>query len=94
VGSESRFNVNQGGEVDASVEAAMVIAQLLDPNPTHPVFFTGVRLPALANIGFRAPYDLCTIVEPVEECNIQVNVTPKYAFVDLHVGAFVDFRWQ
>jgi hypothetical protein len=50
------------------------------------VFLTGVRLPIVADQGFRCPYELCRVVEPMEELNSQVNVTLKYSFVDLHIS--------
>lgn len=69
-----------------------MISQLLDPDPSSPAFLTGLRLPTVAELGFRAPYDLCTIVEPAEESNIQVNLTPKFLFFDLHIGEYADIR--
>jgi hypothetical protein len=84
--SEFAFRVNYQGEVDTLVDPATTIAQLLDPDPSSPVFLTGLRLPIVADRGFRCPYELCRVVEPMEESNSQVNVTPKYSFVDLHIG--------
>jgi hypothetical protein len=72
--------------VDTLVDPATTIAQLLDPDPLSPVFLTGLRLLIVADRGFRCPYELCRVVEPMEELNSQVNVTPKYSFVDLHIG--------
>jgi hypothetical protein len=84
--SEYAFRVNYQGEVDTLVDPATTIAQLLDPDPSSPVFLTGLRLPIVADRGFSSPYELCRVVEPMEESNSQVNVTPKYSFVDLHIG--------
>jgi hypothetical protein len=84
--SECSFRINYRGEVNTSVSPAMAIAQFLDPDPVDPIFITGLRMPVVNGIGYRAPYELSTIVEPFEESNIQVNLTPKYSFVDLHIG--------
>ncbi|KAH8431015.1 uncharacterized protein LDX57_008676 [Aspergillus melleus] len=87
---ESTFRVNYQGEVDASVDPGIAIAQLLDPDPLKPVFLTGLRLPILAELGFRCPSDLCTVAEPMEESNVQINLTPKFSFVDLHIDYGAD----
>ncbi len=84
--SERAFRVNYQVGVDMSVDAEIAIAQLLDPDLSGPVFLTGLRLPIVADMGFRCPYDLCTVVEPIEESNSQVNLTPKFWFVDIHTG--------
>lgn len=86
VNSERDYLVHYQGEVDTSVDPATVIAQLLDPDPLGPVFLTGMRLQRVTDLGFRCPPDLCMLAEPMDETNAQVNVTPKFAFVDLHVG--------
>lgn len=89
---ESTLRVNYQGEVDASVDPGMAIAQLLEPDPLKPVFLTGLRLPILAALGFRCPSDLCTVAEPMEESNVQINLTPKFSFVDLHIGKIAPFH--
>lgn len=86
--SEEDFRINFQGEINETIDHGIVLAQLIDPDPVHPVFLTGLRLPSVENCGFRCPYDLCAVVEPEEECNVQVNMTPKYSFVDLHIGKF------
>jgi hypothetical protein len=85
---EEDFRINFQGEINESINPGIVVAQLIDPNPVQTVFLTGLRLPSAENCGFRCPYDLCAVVEPEEECNVQVNMTPKYSFVDLHIGRF------
>ena len=54
------------------------------PNPI------GVYDIALAIVGNFADttitIELSNFVEPYEETNIQLNLTPKYSFVDLHIG--------
>jgi hypothetical protein len=84
--SEEDFRINYQGEVNESIDPRIVFAQLVDPDPCSPAFLTGLRLPSVESCGFRCPYDLCGVLEPEEECNIQVNMTPKYSFVDLHIG--------
>uniref|UniRef100_A0A093V791 JmjC domain-containing histone demethylation protein 1 n=1 Tax=Talaromyces marneffei PM1 TaxID=1077442 RepID=A0A093V791_TALMA len=88
--SEEDFRVSCQGEVNGSIDHRIVLAQLIDPDPVQPIFLTGLRLPSAENYGFRCPYDLCAVVEPEEECNVQVNMTPKYSFVDLHIDYGAD----
>ena len=82
----STYTVFSRGDRDDSVDLQEAIAQLCDPEPTNPVFLTGLRLPLLSNGLFRTPVELSNFVEPYEETNIQLNLTPKYSFVDLHIG--------
>jgi hypothetical protein len=85
-GSECDYKVNSRGESDQSVKPGTAVAQLVEPDSSSPVFLTGLRLPVMAELGFQVPYELSAIVEPVEESNVQTNLTPKYTFVDLHIG--------
>ncbi len=86
VGRGSTYTVFSRGERDDSVDPREAIAQLCDPEPTNPVFLTGLRLPGFSDGLFRTPMELSNFVEPYEETNIQLNLTPKYSFVDLHIG--------
>lgn len=43
-----------------SVDLDTAIAQLVDSDPTKPVFLTVLRLPAVDNLQFRAPHDIRT----------------------------------
>lgn len=85
---EEDFWINYLGEVNESINPRIVLVQLIDLDPVHPVSLMDLRLPSVENCGFCCPYDLCVVVEPEEECNDQVNMTPKYSFVDLHIGRF------
>jgi hypothetical protein len=88
-GSESTFKTNFQGEADDSITPSSVISQLVKPRcDKAAAFLTGLRLPTVKKRGFRCPDDLCMIVEPMEESNEQVNLTPRYSFVDLHIGRF------
>lgn len=84
--STNSFTVTYQGEVGQPVKAGMAIAQLLDPNPIDPVSVLSLRLPILEELGFCCPVDLCSVIEPMEETPPQANLTPKYSFVDLHIG--------
>lgn len=84
--SESRFRANFQGEVDEAFDPYLVLSQLIDPDPNKPAFLTGLRLPSVDHFGFRSPCDISTVIEPFYETNNQVNLTPKYSFVDLHTG--------
>ena len=70
-----------------SVDLNTAITQLVDPDPIKLVLLTGLRLPAVDNLGFRAPHDICKSVEPVDESNVQVYLTPDHLFVDLREDA-------
>ncbi|KAJ5203619.1 uncharacterized protein N7498_004498 [Penicillium cinerascens] len=85
--SETQFRVNFQGEVDEAFDPYLVLSQLIDPDPNKTAFLTGLRLPSVDNFGFRLPCDVSTVVEPFDETNNQVNLTPKYSFVDLHTGS-------
>jgi hypothetical protein len=51
-----------------------------------PIFLTGLRL-ALHSGGCVQHSDgIEQLVEPYEETNQQLNLTPKFSFVDLHIG--------
>jgi hypothetical protein len=84
--SRSTYTVFSRGERDDSVDPREAIVQLVDPEPTNPVLLTGLRLPLFSNGLFRTPIEPSNFVEPYEETNIQPNLTPKYSFVDLHIG--------
>ena len=49
-----------------SVDPNSAVAQLVDPDSTKLVSLTGLRLPAVENLGLRAPHDICKFVEPVD----------------------------
>ncbi|CRG92697.1 hypothetical protein PISL3812_09762 [Talaromyces islandicus] len=76
---EDDFQINCQGEVNESIDPTIVLAQLVDPDPCCPAFLTGLRLPSVERCGFRCPYALCEVLEPEGECNIQVNMTPKFS---------------
>ena len=84
--NELKFKVNYQGEVCPSIDPELVVAQLVEPDSRNPAFLTGLRLSLVDERGFRTPYLLSTVAEPFEESNIQVNLTPKFSFVDLHIG--------
>ncbi|OKL55209.1 hypothetical protein UA08_09520 [Talaromyces atroroseus] len=88
--SEEDFRINYQGEINDSLNPGMALAQLIDPDPCRPVFLTGLRLATIESCVFRCPYDLCAVVEPEEECNVQVNMTPKFSFIDLHIDYGAD----
>ncbi|KXL41588.1 hypothetical protein M433DRAFT_72742 [Acidomyces richmondensis BFW] len=88
--SESRFRANFQGEVDEAFDPYLVLSQLIDPDPNKPGFLTGLRLPSIDQFGFRSPCDISSIIEPFDETNNQVNLTPKYSFVDLHTDYGAD----
>lgn len=68
-----------------SVNSNTVIAQLIDSDLIKPVFLTGLWLPAVINLGFHVSHDICKFVKPVDESNVQVNLTSEHLFVNLHI---------
>ncbi|KAJ5263155.1 hypothetical protein N7478_010760 [Penicillium angulare] len=84
--SESRFRANFQGEVDEKLDPYVVLSQLIDPDMNETAFLTGLRLPSIDHFGFRSPCEISTTIEPFDETNNKVNLTPKYSFVDLHIG--------
>lgn len=83
---ETRFQVSCQGEIDEAFDPFVVMSQLVDPDPINPAFITGLRLPSIEKCGFRTPCAISAVTEPFAATNNQVNVTPKYSFVDLHIG--------
>ncbi|KAJ5537509.1 hypothetical protein N7494_006988 [Penicillium frequentans] len=88
--SESRFRANFQGEVDEKLDPYIVLSQLIDPDLNKPAFLTGLRLPSIDHFGFCSPCEMSTTIEPFDETNDQVNLTPKYSFVDLHIDYGAD----
>ncbi|KAL6228854.1 hypothetical protein BDW75DRAFT_226124 [Aspergillus navahoensis] len=86
--TESTFIVNCQGVVGKSEEAGLAFSQLLDPNPIYPVSILSLRLPILKELGFRCPVDLRSVIEPMEESHPRANLTPRFSFVDLHIGKY------
>jgi hypothetical protein len=80
------YTVFRRGEKDNRVDPREAIAQLCDPESLNPIFLTGLRLPCILEGVFNTPMELSNFVEPYEETNHQLNLTPKSSFVDLHIG--------
>ena len=75
------------GEVDPNVDPLRALAQsFIDPEPTDPVFLTGLRLPSVSDNTFLVPEELSRFVEPMHEENVQLHLTPKFTKVDCHIG--------
>ncbi len=80
------YAVFNKGEIDNRIDPREAIVQLSDPEPDNPVFLVNLKLPSLSDHVFRVSPELSHAVEAYEEANVQVNLTPKYSFVDLHIG--------
>ena len=81
------YTIFSRGERDDNVDPREAIAQLCDPEQTNPIFLTSLRLSLVNKSMFRVPIKLSTTVESYDEANIQLNLTPKYSFIDLHIGS-------
>jgi hypothetical protein len=75
------------GEVDTKVDPRISIAQLHDPKELHPISLIGLNLPSIPETSFSAPLALSEFVEPRDESNLQLLLTPKYCFTDLHIDS-------
>ncbi|PVH83869.1 hypothetical protein DL98DRAFT_652299 [Cadophora sp. DSE1049] len=77
------------GLVDSDMDPRKAIAQLHEPDKSNPVGLIGYRLPKFmpdVNPGFVTPAALTKFVEPFNEENRQVLLTPKFWATDLHIG--------
>lgn len=75
------------GEIDGEVDPSIALAQLWSPDPAMPVSLVGFNLPEiLPKTIFRAPEEMSLYIEPFEEGNQQLLVTPTYSKTDLHIG--------
>jgi hypothetical protein len=75
------------GEEDPKVDACRAAAQVfIHPEPSDPVFLTGLRLPSVSEDCFVVPEELSRHVEPLREDNVQLHLTPKFCNVGLHIG--------
>jgi hypothetical protein len=75
------------GEADPKVDPRISIAQLHDPKELHPISLIGLNLPSVPDTSFSAPLALSEFVEPHDERNLQLLLTPKYGFTDLHIDS-------
>lgn len=77
------------GLVDPSIDPRTALAQLHEPQIANPIALIGYRLLNLVPDGtLSIPEDLADFVEPLDETNLQVFLTPKYWTTDLHIGMF------
>jgi hypothetical protein len=60
--------------------------KLLQPNPNNPTCIIGLELTLAQDIHFRVSEELFQFLNPLIEQQIAFNLTPKYSFVDLHIG--------
>jgi hypothetical protein len=75
------------GEADTKVDPRVAIAQLHDPKELHPISLIGFNLPSVPDTSFSATPALSEFVEPHDERNLQLLLTPKYGFTDLHIDS-------
>jgi len=74
------------GEVDSTLDPRLAVAQLAEPNPNDPISIIGLRLEIMPDKMLKAPVSLSRFVEPFEEEDLQLLLTPKYCATDLHLG--------
>jgi len=74
------------GEVDSTLDPRLAVAQLAEPNPNDPISIIGLRLEIMPDNLLKAPVSLSKFVEPFEEEDLQLLLTPKYCATDLHLG--------
>ncbi|PMD25870.1 hypothetical protein NA56DRAFT_744873 [Hyaloscypha hepaticicola] len=71
--------------VGHQLDPRISIAQLHDPKELHPISLIGFNLRSVPVTSFSAPLALSEFVEPHDERNLQLLLTPKYGFTDLHM---------
>jgi hypothetical protein len=82
--SKKAYRVYERGERGGDPSTAFW--QLLQPNPNNPVCIIDLQLTLGHDIHFRASEELLDILTPLMEQQMVFNLTPKYSFVDLHIG--------
>lgn len=79
--------VYEQGELSDTVDSNVAFCQLAKPNRLHPTYVIGLEPPfLLRGKPFRIPQQLYSVVTPQLEQRTIFNITPKYSFVDLHIG--------
>ncbi|KAG4428779.1 hypothetical protein IFR05_015738 [Cadophora sp. M221] len=69
------------------VDPNIALAQLWSPDPAMPVSLVGFNLPEiLPKTIFRTSEEMSVYIEPFDEGNQQLLVTPTYCKTDLHIG--------
>ena len=91
--SKSRIFMLRGRDIrvfergQAGGEPATVYCQLAEPDSTNPTYIIGVQPISLVRENpFRPPGEFFDIETPYMEQRVTFNITPKYSFVDLHIG--------
>jgi hypothetical protein len=82
---ENDVVVNSQGEVDNYVDPTAAIAQLRDPDETGTVFLTGIRLPIVADLGFRCPRQLCGLAERGFPPSVRVPGCSSLCLLDMYL---------
>jgi hypothetical protein len=79
--------VLERGEQVTTIDPIVPFSQLVEPNPENPICIIGLRPSTLVNgTPFRTPPELLKVLTPHNEKDMQFNITPKYSFVDVHIG--------
>lgn len=67
------------------VDPRTSISQLHDPKEQHPISIIGSKLPSFSDMSISTSLALSEFLEPHDERNLQLLLTPKYCFTDLHL---------
>jgi hypothetical protein len=79
------LRVFEGGEIRGNPQSAF--CQLAQPNHDNPTYIVGMEPPALVKTTpFHASPQLQQHITLHLERRMVFNLTPKYSFVDLHIG--------
>jgi hypothetical protein len=75
------------GLYDPTLDPRKALFQLYEPKKKNPVAICGYRLPEfIEDSALKPPLALTKFVEPVNEDNLQILLTPKFWITDLHIG--------
>jgi len=81
------LQVYSRGQVDSSVDPRLVLAQLYELNKFNLMAILGYQLKSLVpDSSLTTPEALTKFVEPFNEDNVQILLTPTYWVTDLHIG--------
>jgi len=86
-GTSPSFTSYRRGEADSKSDPRIAITQLYEPNRANPISVIGLDIESLPEFSFAAPLSLSEFVEPHDETNQQLLLTPKYCHTDLHIDS-------
>lgn len=81
------YTIYRRGEGVTNADARLAIVQLSEPNEANPMIVIGLTPPELPETAFHPPISLSQYVEPHDERNQQLLLTPRFTITDLHIDS-------